>query len=709
MISERRANRLATETSPYLRQHAHNPVDWHPWGPEALERARREDRPIFLSIGYSACHWCHVMEKESFEDERISAVLNERFVCIKVDREERPDLDEIYMTATQLLTGQGGWPNSVFLTPDLKPFYAGTYFPPEARFGRPGFIDVLEAVSQAYREKRQDVARVAEEVTGRIRQISAPAPSARILSASILSRAFGDLAGRFDNAEGGFGGAPKFPHGMDVTFLLRYHRRTGNPEAMRMAVVSLEKMARGGIHDHLGGGFHRYSVDARWLVPHFEKMLYDNAILARAYAEAAQAVAPLPPSPALPAGGAAPARHFREVARETLDWALREMASPEGGFYSTLDADSEGEEGKFYVWTPEEVAAAVGAGDGDLVCAVYGVSPEGNFEHGRSVLHLARPPAESAADLGTSEDDLRLRLAAARTRLLEARERRVRPGRDEKILADWNGLMIGALAFAGRALGEPRYVEAAARAARMVLGRMRRGGRLLHAYADGEARHPACLPDYANLVAGLVDLYEATFDPAWIAEARPLAAAMIGLFWDERDGGFYFTARDHEALIARTRESNDGATPAGASVAALALPRLAALTGESDFRRKAEATLRLYRDGLERFPAAFGMMLCALDQHLAGLRQVVLAGRRDDPALEPFLRALHSACLPNAVLALADPAAPRAEEILPLLEGKTPAGSGTAAGAPRPLAYVCEDGSCRAPAATPEEMLRQLA
>jgi len=702
MTSERRANRLAGETSPYLLQHAHNPVDWYPWGEEALARARAEDRPIFLSIGYAACHWCHVMERESFENEAIAALMNERFVNIKVDREERPDLDDIYMAATQLLAGQGGWPNSVFLTPDLKPFYAGTYFPPESRWGRPGFSEVLAAASDAYRGKRQEIAKVAEEVTEAIRKISVVSPSRQLVTGAILNRAFGDLAGRFDNAAGGFGAAPKFPHSMDLSFLLRYHRRTGNPEALRMAVLSLESMARGGIYDHLGGGFHRYAVDARWLVPHFEKMLYDNALLARTYVEAAQAVAEAPASSAVPRGGAATASFFRAVARDTLDWVLREMTSPEGGFYSSLDADSEGEEGRFYVWTPQEIEAVLGRQEAALVCGVYGVTPSGNFEGGRSILHLKTPIDDAAAELKSDAAEMRLRLAGARARLLQARERRARPGRDEKILADWNSLVISALAYAGRVLDEGRYREAARRAGRLILDRMRRGGRLLHSYKEGEARHAGYLTDHASLVAALLDLYEATFEHAWVEEARGLAAQMLELFRDERQAGLFLTARDHEPLLARTRENNDGATPAGVSVAALALPRLAVLTGEESFARAAEEILRLYRDNVERFPSSFGTMLCAIDLHLDRRPDVVLAGRPGDPAVRPFLRALGDSYLPNAVIALADPTDDAAAAALPLLRGKSPI-------AGRPAAYVCEQGRCKAPVASVEEMRALLA
>jgi hypothetical protein len=696
MTPERRANRLAAETSPYLKQHARNPVDWYPWGEEALGRARAEDKPIFLSIGYSACHWCHVMEHESFENDGIAAAMNESFVNIKVDREERPDLDDIYMAATQLLTGQGGWPNSVFLTPELKPFFAGTYFPPEPRYGRPGFPDILKAVAEAYRTRRHDVAKIAEEVAGQIRKMSEASPSRQVLSVSTLNRAFGEMATRFDNEHGGFGRAPKFPPSTGLMFLLRYHRRTGNPEALRMAVVTLDAMARGGMHDHLGGGFHRYAVDERWLVPHFEKMLYDNALLARVYLEAAQAVAGLPASSALPAGGAATAASFRDVARDALDWVLREMTSPEGGFYSSLDADSEREEGKFYVWTPEEVEAVLGRQEAALLCGVYGIVPGGNYEGGRSIPHLEASLAGVAASLAIDPAELWLRLAGARAKLLAARGRRVAPGRDDKILTDWNALMIGTLALAARALDETRYLEAAARAARFILDRMRRpaaaGGRLLHSFKDGDARHAACLTDYAYLVGALLDLYEADFDAAWVKEARALTAAMIDLFWDD-EAGFYFTGRDHEQLIARTRENGDGATPAGVSVAAMALQRLAWLAGDEGLAKKSAHVLRLYRDGIERFPSAFGMMLCALDQHLGRQRQIVVAGRRDEPGVRAAIRTLRAQFDPNRITALADPGDRAAADTMPLLAGKVASESGTAI-------YVCEDGACRAPVAS---------
>jgi uncharacterized protein YyaL (SSP411 family) len=697
MTTERKVNRLARETSPYLRQHAHNPVDWYPWGEEALARAKAEDKPIFLSIGYSACHWCHVMERESFENPAIAALMNERFVNIKVDREERPDLDEIYMAATQMLSRQGGWPNSVFLTPEREPFFAGTYFPPEARYGRPGFPDILKGVADAYATKREEIGQVATEVAQQIRALSEMGAAKEAVGPKLLSRAFGELAGRFDPVHGGFGGAPKFPHSMDVAFLLRYHRRTGNVEALRMAVVSLDRMARGGLFDQIGGGFHRYSVDAQWLVPHFEKMLYDNALLARAYVEAAQATAPLPESHALPGGGGPTAAFFRQVARDTLDWALREMLLPEGGFASSLDADSEGEEGRFYVWTLEEIENAVGRSEAMLVAGTFGATREGNFEGGRNVLSLPRGIADLAREQRTDEAELRLRLAGARARLLQARERRPRPGRDDKILADWNGLMIGALAFAGRVLDERRYVEAAARALEMVLGRMTQDGRLRHSFLGGEARHAAYLTDYAATILACLDLYEATFDARWVSEADRLARTAIDLFRDPETGGFFFTARDHETLITRVREGNDGALPAGASMLAQALPRLAALSGDETLVPIAGTILRLYRERVERFPSAFGAMLCAVDQILDPPRQVVLAGDADAPGLRGLAAAVNERFLPNTVLAAArgDAASPA------LARGKVPVGG-------RAAAYVCEGGACRAPVTDTGDLARLL-
>jgi uncharacterized protein YyaL (SSP411 family) len=689
-------NRLARESSPYLRQHARNPVDWYPWGEEALARARAEDKPIFLSIGYSACHWCHVMERESFENESIASLMNERFINIKVDREERPDLDDIYMAATQMLAGQGGWPNSVFLTPSLEPFYAGTYFPPDARYGRAGFPDVLRGVAEAYQTKKEEVTRVAGEVAESIRALSNMKAAAEPPGIAVMRRAFGDLAGRFDPEHGGFGGAPKFPHSMEISLLLRYHRRTANLEALRMAVVSLDRMARGGLCDQLGGGFHRYSVDAQWLVPHFEKMLYDNALLARVYVEAAQATAPLPVSHALPEGGGPPAAFFRQVAKDTLDWALREMQSPEGGFTSSLDADSEGEEGRFYVWTAAEIEQAVGRGEAGLVAGFFGVTPQGNFEGGRNILSLPQTIAEMARAQRTDEAELRLRLAGARSKMMQARERRPRPGRDDKVLADWNGLMIGALAFAGRVLDEPRYVEAAERAADMIRERMTRDGRLLHSWLGDDARHAGYLTDYAALAAARLELYEATSEARHINEAERLVKAAIDLFRDPQGDGFFLTARDHETLIARPREAHDGALPAGVSLLALVLPRLAALTLDTALQPVASGILRLYRERLERHPAAFGALLCAVDQSIDPPHQIVLAARPADPAARALEAVLRETYLPNAVLARTAGAVSGAavgdgrDQAIELLAGKTPVEG-------RPAAYVCTAGACQTP------------
>ena len=511
-------NHLAHETSPYLRQHAHNPVDWYAWGPEALERARRLDRPIFLSIGYSACHWCHVMEHESFENEEIAKTLNEHFVSIKVDREERPDLDQVYMTAVQRMTGQGGWPLTVFLTPDLRPFTGGTYFPPEDKYGRRGFRGVLLMLADAWRTRRAEIDRAAGELTEFLQAVAGTRPEPGGLDEKLLRGAADALSRAFDPIHGGFGQAPKFPHPMDLRLLLRTSKRFGDDHALHVVRHTLDRMAMGGLYDHVGGGFARYSTDARWFAPHFEKMLYDNALLVPCYAEAFQITGE---------------PFYREIIEETLAWVKREMTSPEGPFYSTLDADSEGEEGKFYVWTADEIEQVLGQ-DAATFNAVYGVEPEGNWEHGRNILFRAKTFDQYARLTHVSEAELKSLLAACRKKLFTIREGRIRPGRDEKVLTAWNGLMIGALAQAAAALDEPEYAESAARAAGFILDRMRTPeGRLFRAWSAGSPpKLNAYLEDYAYLLEGLISLYEATFDPRWIREALDLSGVLIDQFWD---------------------------------------------------------------------------------------------------------------------------------------------------------------------------------
>ena len=531
-------NHLAKETSPYLLQHMDNPVDWYPWGPEALQRAQQEDKPIFLSIGYSACHWCHVMAHESFEDEALAAKLNEHFINIKVDREERPDLDQIYMNAVQMLTGRGGWPMSVFLTPDLKPFYGGTYWPPTARLGMPGFDQVIQAVADAWKDRRQAALEQADQLTSALRHSLLPSGPGAELSLERLHVAAAALERIFDRSHGGFGGAPKFPHPMDLRVLLRAWHREPRDGILQMVTLTLDKMAAGGIYDHLGGGFHRYSVDERWLVPHFEKMLYDNALLAGCYLEGYQAT-----------GNA----QYAQVVRETLDYVLREMTDEKGGFYSTQDADSEGEEGKFYVWIPAEVETALGADAARAFCYVYDVSPTGNFE-GKNILNRPKTLHQCAQIMQRDEADLAAELEASRQKLYAARQQRIAPGLDDKVLVGWNGLMIDSLASAAGVLNEPRYLDAATRAADFLLTNLRReDGRLLHTWRHGEAKLDAYLDDYACLVQALITLYETSFAERWIDEAVQLAQIILGQFNDGPQGGFFYTASDHERLIARAK------------------------------------------------------------------------------------------------------------------------------------------------------------
>jgi uncharacterized protein YyaL (SSP411 family) len=617
-------NALATETSPYLRQHADNPVDWMPWGPAALARAREEDRPLLVSIGYSSCHWCHVMERESFEDPRTAELMNESFVCVKVDREERPDVDALYMEAVQGMTGRGGWPLNVFLTPEQLPFYGGTYFPPEPRSGMPAWTQVLQAISESWSEHREEISAGGERLRERLGGGALLTPSAEPLDESALDAAVAKLEESFDSINGGFGGAPKFPQGPVIEHLLaraagRANRPvSANPEnparwpifdrsaastspEADMALQTLRAMASGGIHDQLGGGFARYSVDETWTVPHFEKMLYDNALLARAYLHGSQLNDDA---------------HLQEVCRDTLDWALREMRGPEGGFYAALDADSEGVEGKFYVWTVAELREALGAG-ADAAIAWFGATEQGNFVDP----HHPQPGLNVLQDRGPRPDEAtRERI---RARLLEARERRVRPGLDDKRLTSWNALMIAALADAGAALEEPRYLDAACKCAEFVLRDLRdERGRLLRAYNEGSARIDAYLEDHAFLLEALIALFEATCEERWFVEAGALADTLIARFADPANGGFFSTASDGEALIARRKDLEDTPIPSGASSAALGLLRLSELTGQAEYERQAVSVLALLRDIAPRHPTAFGHALQALHWHVSPMRPI---------------------------------------------------------------------------------------
>ncbi|MGI6454492.1 MAG: thioredoxin domain-containing protein [bacterium] len=683
---QRFTNRLQYETSPYLQQHAHNPVDWYPWGEEALQKARDEDKPIFLSIGYSACHWCHVMERESFENEAIARIMNEHFINIKVDREERPDLDEIYMSAVQAMTGSGGWPMSVFLTPDLKPFYGGTYFPPQDMYGRPGFSTLLKSIAAAWSEQREEIHQSAEQLTDHVRQMVDMPKGAGELSDSLLENAAAEISRRFDPRNGGFGTQPKFPQSMDLSFLLRYYHRHRDPNVLEVIEVTLQKMANGGIYDHLGGGFARYSVDAKWLIPHFEKMLYDNALLAKTYTEAWQ----MTNKP-----------FYRKVAKETLDYVLREMTDTNGSFYSTQDADSEGVEGKFYVWTPDEIEAVLGKEDGKLINRYYDVTEQGNFEHGKSVLHVPNDLETIAKLYEKDPEELKQIILQAKCKLYAERDKRIKPGRDEKTLTDWNGLMISAMAFAGNAFGESKYIQAAERACDFILREMVQGDNLLHTYKDGRAHTDGFLSDYANFVHGLIDTYEATHNPRWLKEALQFTRQMIDLFQDEEGEGFFFTRKGQKNLIARSKGSMDNAVPSGNSIAALNLLRLSELTGNMDFRKKGESTLRVFSRGMTEVPMGYGQMLSALDFALSKPQEIVLAADSKEN-LSEMQQMLYQNFLPSKVVLYSYPEVQQAlQEITPVIEGKTALNG-------RATAYVCQDFSCRNPVTSVEEFMEQI-
>ncbi|MHB1862495.1 MAG: thioredoxin domain-containing protein [Gemmatimonadaceae bacterium] len=675
------ANRLAHETSPYLRHHAHNPVDWYPWGAEALDRARREERPILLSIGYAACHWCHVMERESFENADIAALMNARFVCIKVDREERPDLDAIYMQAVQALTGHGGWPMTVFLTPEGEPFYGGTYYPPDDRHGMPSFRRVLEAVSDAYATRRGDV----RKTTDMLRQIydaaAAPATATGALDAALLERAYRAAAAEYDARHGGFRGAPKFPQAMSLDAMITVWARTGEPFPLEVAARSFRAMARGGIHDQVGGGFARYATDAAWLVPHFEKMLYDNALLGRLAVHLWQATGD---------------GDIRRVGEETFDWVAREMTAPGGGFYSALDADSEGEEGKFYLWTADELDALLGA-DAPLVRAYYGVAAGGNFE-GRSILHVPDDLDAAAARAGVEPAALRDAVDRARRALYDARSRRVWPARDEKILAAWNGLMLRAVAEGARAFESTAYRDLALRNGEFLFREMVRGGRVMRVHTDGVTRLAGYLEDHAAVALGALSLYELTFDRAWLDRARELGGAVVRWFWDEETGAFFDTARDHESLITRPRDVADNATPSGTSLAVELSLRLAELFGDPEHRERAERVLASLAEPMARHPLAFGHLLGTADLAVHGAVQLAVVGDPSGDAFRALAREPARQYVPSLVIA-GGPAADNADVPLladrPLLDG-------------RATAYLCRAYACNAPVTAPGLLAVQL-
>lgn len=685
-------NRLRDETSPYLLQHQDNPVDWYPWGSDAIARAVAEKKPIFLSIGYSACHWCHVMERESFENQEIAGILNEHFVSIKVDREERPDLDQIYMAAVQLMTGRGGWPMSVFLTEDLEPFFCGTYWPPEPRMGMPGFDQVLNAVAESWKQRRSQIGDQAAKLTAHLREQSQLESVVQPLDTSLLSGAEATLESAFDATYGGFGGAPKFPHPMDLKLLLRLWRRTRREVLLEMVQLSLDKMAAGGIYDQLGGGFHRYSVDQRWLVPHFEKMLYDNALLAGCYLEAYLAIG---------------RPQYREIVQGTLDYALREMQQPQGGFSSTQDADSEGEEGKFFVWTPQEIAAVLGEEPATTFCRVYDVTERGNFE-GRNILNLPAPISVCAESLGRDQERLRGELETSRQKLFEARNRRVHPGLDDKVLVGWNALMIDSLARAGAVLEIPEYLDAARRASEFIDQTLRDPeGRLLHSWRNGQSGPRAFLDDYATLLGAWVTLYECTFDENWIERAGQLAEEMCVYFEDPDNGAFYFAASDHETPITRQKDLVDQATPGGNALAAEGLLRLGRLTADDSLTAAAERTIQAAAGTMRKMPMASGQMLLALSRYLGPACELVLIGGSDAAETAEVLKEIRTSYLPDHVLACrrSGSAADESSLLEKIFSGRSSAGTS-------PELYVCENFACRRPAcdvASAREVIINLA
>jgi uncharacterized protein len=672
-------NRLIDETSPYLLQHAHNPVEWFPWGKEAFAKARAEDKPILVSIGYSACHWCHVMERESFEDETTAEMMNERFVNIKVDLEERPDVDRIYMDFVQLTTGHGGYPLNVFLTPDKLPFFGGTYFPPEKRFNMPSFQQVLLAIGEAWQTRRDELLHSANEILGEMQRVGLAEFGAGSLSLDQLDAAFLSFTRSFDATNGGFGGAPKFPPAMSLEFLLRYYRRTKDENALEMVAKTCTKMAHGGIYDQLGGGFHRYAVDAIWLVPHFEKMLYDNAQLVRIYLHVYQITKD---------------EFYKRIAVETLEYVKREMLDAAGGFYSTQDADSEGVEGKFFVWTPQEIEEILGAEDAQIFNFYYDVSEEGNFE-GRNILNVNYTIFEAARALKIPEEKLTEVLERGREKLFAARERRVKPFRDEKVLTAWNGLMLAAFAEGAAILQSAEYLEIARRNADFILENLQRDGYLLRTWKDGRAKLNAYIEDYANFADALVELFQISGEAKYLLEARRLADLMIAEFWDEEQGAFFFTANNHEELVVRSKDFYDNATPSGNAVAADVFLKLAKFFDDEKYERFAVTVLKLVAPQIRRFPNGFGRALSIIEFYLNPTKEIVILGEKGN-ALE---RELWRDYLPNKIVVLAENA--ENADFIPLLRERIRLGG-------KPTAFVCENFVCQKPVTNADDLRKQL-
>ncbi|WXG42019.1 MAG: thioredoxin domain-containing protein [Candidatus Freyarchaeum deiterrae] len=694
-LRERRPNKLIFEKSPYLLQHAYNPVDWNPWGEEAFERAKKEDKPIFLSIGYSTCHWCHVMERESFEDTEVAELMNEVFVCIKVDREERPDIDDAYMAVGQAMTGAGGWPLTIIMTPDKMPFFAGTYIPKESRFGLTGMKELIPRIKKLWEQRRSEVENSAEHIISSIKETQET--PGQELGEETLHKCYDNLFEIFDEQNGGFGHGRKFPAPHNLSFLLRYWRRTGDEWALRIVEKTLEKMQQGGIYDHIGLGFHRYSTDTKWLVPHFEKMLYDQAMLVTAYTEAYQATGK---------------EEYAQTAKEIITYVLRDMTAPEGGFYSAEDADSEGEEGKFYLWTEQEIKQILSAEEAETIIKVYNLQKEGNFEEEatrektrKNIMYLKKSLPEIAYDLKTPLGELKELLEKARGKLFVAREKRVHPSKDDKILADWNGLMIAALAKAAQAFDEPKYMDAAEKAANFILKKMKDSeGWLYHRYREGETAIFGFLDDYALFTYGLIELYEASFETKYLQDAIALTEYLLEHFWDKESGGFYFTSDEAENVLVRRKDIYDAAYPSGNSIAVLNLLRLGRMTAKPEYEEKAQQIIHTFSQAVSRTPMGYAQLMVALDFALGPSFEVVITGNTLADDTKTMLKVLREKFIPNKVV-LFLPSEVESPEITRLAEftehQKSIDGKATA--------YVCQNYSCKFPTTDIEKMLEFLA